>query len=231
MKQLKVFPILNFAQYPELYLMVFLFFSCNKPYNGGFIPGPAICSKENTVAFPSDAFDRLYFKDSTYWIYQDSISKETDSVWVTNSKMETFNEFRNKQLYKKCYEGHHYELNSTKDGKRMVSLYPQSVNDDTKYEEEYFTVYYHLGAPNYNTIYRFRIKGNIYLQNEIGGEIDTFQKLEIGGNNYTNLLHLKYSTNSNDYYSNAYFAPIVGLVKYKTLDGRVWELIRSKINK
>lgn len=231
LKQLKVFPSLNFAQYPELYLMVFLFFSCNKPYDGGFMPGPATCSKENTVAFPSDALDRLYFKDSTYWIYQDSISKETDSVWVTDSKMETSNKYMNIQLYKRCIESFYYTINSVNNGKTNINGYPNFIDDTTNIKNIYFRVDYTVKSSNPYTIFRFKVINNKYYTNQNGGLFDTIPTLIVNNISYTNIIHLKNPIANIDVYTEAYYAPSIGLIKYRSKAGRTWELIRYKINK
>lgn len=49
---------------------------------------------------------------------------------------------------------------------------------------------------------------------------------------YKNILNLKYpSTNTNDIYSDMYYAKNIGLVKFvRSNDNSTWELIRYKIN-
>ncbi len=213
-------------------LLVLTFsYACNKPYDGGFKPGPVTCSKDNTVGFPADALDRLYFKDSTYWIYRDSISKLTDSVWVTDSKLITSNNFFNHQIYKRCFQGFYYTLNSSNTGRTTVQGAPNFIDDTTKFENIYFNVDYSIGTINYTTIFRYWIKGDKYLENQEGGNFDTLSNLIGINKNYTNILCLKNPKSNIDIYSEAYYAPYVGLIKYKTKAGRVWELLRYKIIK
>jgi len=79
---------------------------------------PEGCNKRNTVLLPEDAKARFYFKDGTYWVYQDSISKEIDSCWVENSNSEIYHPYN----YKTCHEDIYFDVYSSFNEKSRVKF-------------------------------------------------------------------------------------------------------------
>jgi hypothetical protein len=209
-------------------ICIFSLYSCKSNSIGEVKPKPAICTINNIVQFPQDAKSRLYFKDSSYWIYQDSIGGGKDSFWVEASKHSIYNSDFGKILYKKCYEAYAYKLQSDYYGQTNVQLYPEHINDDSTYDKEIFSVIYTVEELNYLPIYRFWMSGNKYLTNQEGGEFDTIQNLMVKGKSY-DVLHLRNPQNNFDIYKDAYFARDIGLVKFIRKDNSVWELVKYKI--
>lgn len=211
-----------------LFILILWGASCNKPYSGGFKDAPITCSPDNTVKFPQDALDRLYFKDSSYWIYVDSASGRIDSVWVQESQREVSNFFQGNYLNKKCYESFSYRLNSRLSLETRVVLSTAYANDELKYEDELFVANYYPEMINNNPIYRFFIKNNHYANNEEGGVFDTIAQMNVGGI-YQNVLHLSNPDSNIDVYKDVYYASHVGMIQYKLKDGSVWKLSRYDV--
>lgn len=202
---------------------------CNEPYSGGFKDPPATCTSTNTVKLFPDALSRLYFKDSTYWIYQDSLSGLTDSVWVDTSFREVSNKYQSFYLYTKCYEQYGYTLKSLLNGRTRVTIFPQSVDDESHFEDAVYAVNYYPEQINHQPIFRFFIKKNSYI-NEDNGVFDTLNYIRIRGQDHYNVLRLTNPGSNYDIYKESYYSKDIGLIKYKMKDGSVWELLRYQLH-
>ncbi len=222
----KIFLIIGF---PTALFIISSASSC-KPGTTKPFPQLAKCDSANTVRFPKDATEKFYFKDSSYWIYQDSLSKQIDSVWVAESVHEVFNKFHNKELHEKCYEGFIYATFSSLHGRTRVLLQPNSVGDERAYKDEYFQIDYLPEENHYSPIFRFFLRGNDYLPNQEEGVLSTINGFKVNSISY-DVLHLSNPQDNADIYKDAYYASEIGLVKYRLKNGSVWELVKYKIKK
>ncbi len=209
-------------------IAIALLLCCNKPYDGGFLPGPLPCSDSNTIKLPSDMMSRMYFKDSTYWIYEDSVSHIIDSVWVDESSLITTKKFERFIIDKKCYDYFNYDQYSNINGKKSFSCYPNYIHDESKFSDVYFNIkIIDTSTANYNTL--FRMKGDKYLNDGRYKLIENLDYLNVKQNVFKDVLHFKDISNTFEHLD-AYYAPHFGIVKYRSKSGRVWELLRCHIN-
>ncbi|MDZ4758730.1 MAG: hypothetical protein SGJ10_11430 [Bacteroidota bacterium] len=51
------------------------------------------CTQSNTVHVPQNAIDYFYFKEGSWWVYEDEATKEQDSVWVSYSRKDTLSPY------------------------------------------------------------------------------------------------------------------------------------------
>lgn len=212
-------PIIQIALIPICALIMYSS-SCKKDK-------PTICSPENTVRFPKDMLDRFIFKDSTYWIYQDSASLEIDSVWVYKSEYSIINQdIENSISEGKCFEYLLLYLNSTINNKYEINLHCVSSKLGTPYEKEVFEI---LHYKNNLILEDFSMKGNKYVSfDTFAHKALNFDSIQVSSIKYRDiLLHINFE--GAYIYSESYYAPNVGLIKYRLRNGSVWNLIRKNI--
>ncbi|NQW42045.1 MAG: hypothetical protein HQ463_01250 [Bacteroidetes bacterium] len=189
------------------------------------------CTAANTVKFPQDALDRFYFKNGTYWVYQDSATGNIDSAWVRNARLETHTP--NGYGGDICYDYRYYRLVTDyyKDS-FLVWIIPNNVSDKIQDTASmYFDITYNLLKTNKsNTYYRFNSYFNYYdSTNQHSGKIQILKQVTLNNKTYNNCLLLYYPNSIEDIYKYAYYAKNIGLVKYQLKNGSVWKLIRYNI--
>ncbi len=212
-----------------LYILLMLIISCKDDKGAE----RAICSVGNTVKIPTDAVRRFYFKDSTWWIYEDSVTHILDSMWVVGSTHESSNNIAGHKLYKRCYELFDYEIKNIQEQRILVSLEPNGVNEEGEYSNEFFRVEFNilpkLGNPSY---YNFILKGDIYENPGANGDTLIFiNNLNVKNRNYRDVIHLSNLQSTTNVYTDVWFADSIGLIKYQLSNGSKWELLRYKLYK
>lgn len=201
--------------------MCFSIISCKKKSEPGLE-----CGNANKVLFPKDAFERFYFRDSTYWIYKDSISGQIDSVWVQNSKSDFFGiETDDEDSKRKCFQYSHYSVNSLLD----VS-YDITLSSRGKYGEYYYS-YINIFRKNPNIRIDFAsLEDTVYRDEGLHYGVVSFQQsIYVSDFLFNDVLIWTYTEPIPIIFKKAYYVRNVGLVKYISTSGRVWELIRYKI--
>lgn len=192
-----------------------------------------ICTDVNTLKIPQEIKDRFFFKDSSYWIYKDSISGQIDSSWVAYSNIGiSNNEKRAPSSKGKCFEGAFYEVKSTIQKNYGFFLNPSFSDKNTKFEDEYFYLLIDFIVNQTKISFsRIRYKGNILDSiNFENGIIKKLNEIKIKDKTYSDIVYLFYPINSIDVYKKAYYANKIGIIKFEDNEGRVWELIRYKIH-
>lgn len=190
---------------------------------------PTICSSENTLYIPSDAVKRFYFKDSSYWIYQDSASGLIDSLWVSDSKIVIGNlEKINPSSSGKCFESFSISLNSKFIDKYEIYVGGVSSALETPYEKEIFEIRY---IKKGYFLDEFNLKNNQYeLLDSEYGKVYFLNAANLNNVTYDNVLvNINYNALGNYIYLEAYYVKHKGLVKYKLKDGSVWNIKKMNI--
>lgn len=201
--------------------MAFLLITCRDKESA------TICTPDNTFYIPSDLSDRFYFKDSSYWIYKDSITGQLDSFWVEKSLRDVGSM---EKIYKntkgRCFEGGSYYMNTKNTGKYFFHLepYPTSIPENKKQ----YTLNIEYG--NYlleNLAFddnHYRNDGKEY------GWVDTLQQIDVSGVTYSDILR---KSNVEAMYPGmfyiSYYVRNKGLVKFVRYNKSVWELVRYRI--
>jgi hypothetical protein len=66
------------------------------------------CTDKNTVRFPQQTKEYFYFKEGSWWLYENQGTGETDSQWVGRAYLERTNATQQKKngakVDGKCYE-------------------------------------------------------------------------------------------------------------------------------
>jgi len=195
-------------------------------------------SEPITLLAPQEVKDYVLFQPGTYWVYENSITQELDSVYV----YETLNEITR-------FEG---------DG-QIVDFEQIIVNTFSEFEQ--YNHKYKLDAPVLEALqfYNPRIKRVKTKPGDYVGEtivlfhpynvgdkryplgtngyvelIDFKLSFELGGNIYQEVLIYKNVEDASEGYKNVnyYFAKHIGLIKREIIDNtESWELIRYNIVK
>jgi hypothetical protein len=219
--------------YTSIVLLSSLLFSCDERNK----QEETVCTSANTVLVPQDLKDRFFFKEGTYWIYQNIQTNETDSVWVFNSTNNT-SAVDTKIFgdgYNKCYEVFDIKTKSAKFqdahyySRLGISLHPIKEMNSNK---ELFGLSEGTPLNNYTAIYRLEVRGNKY-ENQDGAEILMLDSINtLTGLIFKDILRLKYPAGfqTQDYMDDMHYAKNVGLVKFhRFTDNSNWELIRYNI--
>ena len=99
------------------------------------------CTESNTLIIPKEIKDRFWFKDSSYWIYKDSVSGQLDSCWIFNSGNSISNVDKMRPASKgKCFEGVSYEFKSIFKNQYQIFINPSFSVIGTQFEDEYFEI-------------------------------------------------------------------------------------------
>jgi hypothetical protein len=178
-------------------------------------PDPAVCTEQNTVKFPQDALDRLFFKTGSYWVYTDSADHNLyDSVWVYLHNIIVGSKKENGHYKNKCYQ-YQYLFKENRFGVITREYFnSQDRNDETlDYTKEVFW-YDVKNESGSKMVTRFLFMGNTY-DTRFTGQVSFQDSIEIGNRIYFD--------------NNACWAKNTCLIKYTDLNGTVWELIRFKV--
>jgi len=192
---------------------------------------PTICSKENTVVLPIDAVNRFFFNDSSYWIYQDSASGLIDSLWVYETSSGVGNlEKINPSSKGKCFEGFTVKFYS-KFYKYNLNVACVGSPLGTPYEKEEFDVNYiqdniHCDGFSLKSWNQYEVLDSDY------GKIYHKDSITINNIQYYNvLINSNIDALGNYIYLESFYAPNIGMIRYKLRNGSVWNMIRNKLKK
>jgi hypothetical protein len=188
-----------------------------------------VCSNENTVSLPKDLVERFFFKDSSYWVYKDSVLGDLDSIWVKSSSVSINKlELIDENSKGKCAESGTYYFKSSFAEEYNIQIGPLPSKLGTEYKDELFQVNIQRG--NYLVLFA-RMKNSQFhnIGNEYG-VIDTIPSLLVNGITYSDVLRKTNKSSMHpDLYYTSYYVRNIGLIKFIRNDKSVWELIRYKI--
>lgn len=211
----------------QIELMLIILFmmnssSCRK------VNKPTICTPENTVRIPEDAVNRFFFKDSSYWIYQDSASGLIDSVWVYGFNYGSGNlEKIDPSSKGKCFEAFTVKFNSKF---RKYDMHVACVGSasGTLYENEGFRINYMEDGLSKDG---FNMKGYKYLMWDIDdGDVHIIDSSSYNGTLYKNILvNSNKGVLGNYYFLESFYIPKIGLIRYRLTNNSVWNIIRYNI--
>lgn len=203
-------------------------------------PGCDGCKKQpkncnGYVAYPYKMKDYFMFKDSSYWIYQDSISGDIDSFWVNNFKKVDIWPYKLAGTRKSpCYEIIEYriyrKLNSNYEEVELSS----SFSNNGAENERFYVDYYLRNDSNilkYET--RFASDGYDAIDQDtldLKGYNVKYKSIVVNNKTYNDVIfHYEPYYYSGHWIRNIYYAKNIGAIKFKDADGRVWKLIRHKV--
>ncbi len=188
-----------------------------------------VCGSGNSVLLPKDAVDRFFFRDSSYWVYQDSLSGQLDSIWVYKSDLPIINMEKARPFSKgKCYQAGITFYHSTWSNDYEISIDPQTSELGTEYKDESFNIY--TTKKNYYSDFAL-MNGNNYINfDPETGLIDSVSLLKVKGVEFNDILRKNNETNTQqDLYYISYYVKNIGMVKFIRNDKSVWELLRYKV--
>jgi hypothetical protein len=199
-------------------------------------PQPTKCN--GYIEFPQLLKDYFLFKDSSYWIYKDSVTGTLDSFWVIDYKKESYWPYRiTGTRYCPCYEILEYKIKKSNYYKmERVFLQPFHFNTVKESDQRYFVRFDLINNSNsqlFKTEDRFISIGIDSIFNEtpnVGGYIYKLHQIEVNNKLYFDIQFLNYpNSNPYDWVHRIYYAKNIGAIKFEDEDGRVWELVRHHV--
>jgi hypothetical protein len=181
------------------------------------------CSDGNTkYRISKVVLDFFYFKTGSWWVYQNEISLERDSIYVV------------KDEYKKFFISE-----ACRCDEKIWVVYNSNITDSLFYSTESFSdpsvIFNRI---RYNSsfrdlTYRFKVENDtsLSLTNPHNAIITYLPKYKGLKEDFKNVYRCFYNKALTDYLSDSYFAPNVGLIRYqfKDGDGTYWNLINYHV--
>lgn len=197
------------------------------------------CKKRNEncngfVEYSSIMKDYLLFKDSSYWIYKDSVTGIMDTTEVFNYSRKDiwpYKETGNKDC--PCYETFYYQLKSKYQMAQVVQLSVIPMNNPVDRNGLIFEFDHGILDKSNKWFIRFVSKGDESIMNETpveSGYINRFDSMMVHNIVYKDIIYLYYpKIVYSDNVRNIAYAKNIGAVKYTDDKGRVWELVNYKV--
>ncbi len=206
---------------------IFLLHSCEKPKSE-----PISCTN-NTMLLPQMAKDYFLFKDGSYWVYQNIISKQIDSVYIVEFKNWTGdnNIFKNGNKLTKCYECYEYRVFSSNTVNHRIGLFPLLPDNSIDFKNQIFNIN-EINSITGQLYPRIEFEGNSLLDTNyvLNGSVQIIDFLTIDTFEFSNVIYLKNPNGGINWTINSYYAPNIGLIKFTTNDNQTYELIKYHIN-
>ncbi len=164
----------------------------------------------------------FYFKLGSWWVYQNEISLERDSIYVVQNKLERIK-----------------GVESCKCDERIFVSYESTFNDSFYF----YTESYSSPSITFNRIsfgssisyltYRFRVQDDtsLSLTNQHNAIITFSPSYKGIKEEFKEVYRCFYNKALTDYLSNSYFAPKIGLIRYqyKNGDETYWNLVNYHV--
>ena len=183
------------------------------------------CTDGNTEDKISNVIKKyFYFKVGTWWVYENEISFERDSIYVVEGKYEKF-----------------FISEACKCDERIYVRSGTSVDDSLIYtsnclgDPNVFFVRKKSGSSFKELTYRFieQDDTSLKLENQHNGIITFLPSYKGINEEFKEVYRCFYHKALTDYLSDSYFAPNIGLIRfrYKEGDGSYWDLVKYHVNK
>lgn len=217
-------------------LIIFLAISCLSVH----------CKKDKEpISWPlSQGFkDYIYFKDDTYWVYQDSITKYNDSVWVTESTIYTTVDEIDKGWKKKKmeveYELFDYKTRSNSNSK-ILEYYSNSWASCVSRNDTDGSFCFSCWRKRIDIVSEYSSDVFFYepIESTEAGSVtltNVFDSLKINNITFKSVCRIYDTQNytENGYETVFYIAKNIGIIRkeieYKQGKWEIWNLIRYNI--
>ena len=181
------------------------------------------CTEGNTESKISNVIKKyFYFKVGSWWVYENEISLERDSIYVVRDRIERI--MGDESCH--CDESLFVRSGSSMDD----SLF---YNTDSYMTKAISFMRVHVGSSNYDDTYRFEVltDTSLKLENQHNGIITFLPSYKGINDEFKNVYRCFYHKALTDYLSDSYFAPNIGLIRfrYKEGDGSYWDLVNYHV--
>ncbi len=194
--------------------------------------------KPRDILLPQIVKDYFVFKVGTYWIYQDSATGITDSVYVKKARDYISPQYNSQDNYfYGTIEGFNVECESANFGQEFTAWYSTSGAklDSPQYDtclfidgfrDEALTGH---GGTGFVAYYPFTLHAQYHWWDGAVVEfIDKAEVLDLNGYKYLNTI--TFNNNKSSLYDDASvywtFSPHVGLIQKRAIGQKTWNLIR-----
>jgi len=198
------------------------------------LPKPGSSGTEYHL-IPQTVLDYTYFKQGTYWVYQDSATGKLDSQWVAASSrgLDTFSKYSN--YFNGYYQYFTYTMYDTLNNTEMIVScsmtksfygYDALVNRDISDNAGVNNCpmfYYPFNLTRYGV-------GNPTSTSGDTVHMTPFININILGKIFNNAVRINQYDNCYDQETNSYLAKNMGMIKLQLLkEHKTWNLIRYHI--
>lgn len=208
--------ILFFFLYAIVFQCMFLFISCDNCKI-------TECNDSNTEERIANVTKNyFYFKKGSWWVYENEISNERDSMFVVIDEFKKFYISEACQCDEKIFVKTH---SSTDDSLRYNT---ECLGDQTISFSKY-----KLHSTNKEFAYRFKElnDSSLSLTNQHYGIITLLPEYKGANEVFKNVYRCYYNITRKDFYNDSYYAPNVGLIRFAYNDGdsSYWNLIKYHV--
>ena len=184
-----------------------------------------ICDSNNTVHIPRLAKDLFLFNPGSWWIYKNKFSEERDTFFMERISVQSLNNNKVGQGYmvktEKCYQNFTCYYRIAKLGFISFSGYFVKPNDQILPDKSEF---YLLGYTKITDDGPHLMYYGDSLQSPFCA-ISKLDTVTTTFGTYSNIIKFLYPPNDIlTFYTEGYYTPKIGLVKYTRYDQTEWEL-------
>jgi hypothetical protein len=213
------------------------------------IPTLTTCQKarekrwcKNPIKIPQRVVDYFYFKEGTYWVYENETTHEVDSQWVYKSHFNNISpdDLQQEQCNctgKLCYESIGVKIGSTiqkaasGNGYYLEYLINFDANQVSKFTKDFYVYKMKFTGVNRTTGFSYKFDNNDKWEALMSVMKDT--SINIFGISYKESIYFKdsYGSKSLDVFQECYLARNIGYIRFKDVNNNYWSLIRKNIVK
>ena len=202
---------------------------------------------KNPIKIPQRVVDYFYFKEGTYWIYENETTHEVDSQWVYKSHFNTISpdDLQQEQCNctgKLCYESIGVKIGSTiqkaasGNGYYLEYLINFDANQVSKFTKDFYVYKMKFTGVNRTTGFSYKFDNN---DNWLGlSTIKDSINFNINNLIFTEGIYQidlsKLPTGqiyANDIYQECLLARNIGYIRFRDVNNNYWSLIRKNIVK
>lgn len=213
-------------------LLAFIFTTCHKEEN-------LKCTEKNTIKVIQHARDFFYFKQGSWWVYEEETTKLRDSIWVEKTAENTYVPEGGIQRTCNCGWGKCEE----KLGVRFVNKNHNKTNNDRLFGYGIMSDIVEEGTAirssggHYFSLSDIRLAydkhGNIVEPLPFDASLERINSMQIEGKTYEDIIRIYYQEGKGDgdWLEEGFFAKNIHLIKYRRSDSTTWNLVKYNIVK
>lgn len=208
----------------------FMFSACKKEEN-------LVCTDKNTVKINQHALDYFYFKEGTWWVYEEETTGEIDSIWVTGGSKYYHNPWELKKYSNcnrgKCVEVAFVQFESEEHNWSNNNDFLYRYRIEAGWENGESSVSAGSGAYFSSSNTRLTYKSNKPVS-PTGAEavVINLDSVFVKDQTFNDIMYMYYPPESvGDWLQEAWYAKNIYLVKFKRSDSTTWSLVKYNIVK
>ncbi|RYD80993.1 MAG: hypothetical protein EOP53_07260 [Sphingobacteriales bacterium] len=199
--------------------------------------GKITCTDKNTIQINQHALDYFYFKEGTWWVYEEEGTGNQDSVWVSNGNRYFENPWELKKYCRcnrgKCVETAYMRFENAENNMNLNQQVLYRYKIEAGWQDGEATISEGSGAYFSASSIRFEFVNNQPKSPTwSGGGVENMKTINIKDEVYENIMHIYYANEDvDDWLQEAWYAKNIYLVKFRKNDNTTWNLVKYNIVK